>query len=77
MGGGSTPETVLASWGVRVAVPDAPAFAARLRTGRPCVFCRVEGDHVLFDARTVSNDEVPHLARAILYAIEGDDFIED
>jgi len=77
VGGGSTPETVLASWGVRVAVPDAPAFAARLRTGRPCVFCRVEGDHVLFDARTVTNDEVPHLARAILYAIEGDDFIED
>jgi L-seryl-tRNA(Ser) seleniumtransferase len=77
VGGGSTPETVLASWGVRVAVPDAPAFAARLRTGRPSVFCRVEGDHVLFDVRTVTNDEVPHLARAILYAIEGDDFVED
>ncbi len=77
VGGGSTPETVLSSWGVRVAVPDASAFAARLRTGSPAAFCRVEGDHVLFDARTVTNADVPHLARAILYAVEGDDFVED
>jgi L-seryl-tRNA(Ser) seleniumtransferase len=77
VGGGSTPETVLASWGVRVQVPEPTAFAARLRTGRPPVFCRVEGDHVLFDARTVTPDDVPHLARAILYALEGDEFLED
>ncbi len=53
------------------------AFAARLRNGSPSVFCRVEADHVLFDVRTVDDDEVPHLARAILYALEGDDLIED
>jgi L-seryl-tRNA(Ser) seleniumtransferase len=76
VGGGSTPGTALASWGVRVQVPDATAFAARLRAGSPSVFCRVEDDHVLFDVRTVFEADVPHLARAILYAIEGDDFIE-
>ena len=32
---------------------------------------------VLFDARTVTPDDVPHLARAILYALEGDEFLED
>ena len=77
VGGGSTPGTELDSWGVRLQVPDAPAFLARLRGGTPSVFCRVEDDHVLFDARTVPEDDVAHLARAILYAIEGDDFLED
>jgi L-seryl-tRNA(Ser) seleniumtransferase len=76
VGGGSMPGTAIASWGVRVGVHDAPAFAARLRTGSPSVFCRVEGDHVLFDVRTVAPGEVPHIARAILYALEGDELDE-
>jgi len=73
VGGGSMPGADLPSWGVRVTVPDPPAFAARLRIGRPSVFCRVERDHVLLDLRTVSDDQVPDLARAISYAMEGDD----
>jgi L-seryl-tRNA(Ser) seleniumtransferase len=77
VGGGSTPGTALPSWCVRMKVPDPPAFAGRLRTGQPAVFCRVEADHVSFDARTFNDDDLPHLARAILYAIEGDDFKED
>jgi hypothetical protein len=32
---------------------------------------------VLFDLRTVRDDEVPDLARAIWYALEGDDLQED
>ena len=36
-GSGSRP------WGVRVRCPDPPAFAARLRSGSPSVFCRVAG----------------------------------
>ena len=35
VGGGSMPGTSLPSWGVRIQVPDASSFAARLRTGTP------------------------------------------
>jgi L-seryl-tRNA(Ser) seleniumtransferase len=73
VGGGSMPGTGLPSWGVRVTVPDPPSFAARLRAGSPSVFCRVESDHVLLDLRTVTDEQVPDLARATWYALEGDD----
>jgi L-seryl-tRNA(Ser) seleniumtransferase len=77
IGGGATPGIGLPSWGVRVTVPDPNAFAARLRTGRPSVFCRVERDHVLFDLRTVTDAQVGDLARAIWYALEGDDLDDE
>ena len=77
IGGGSMPGTAIASWGVRLTVPDPTAFAARMRAGSPAAFCRVEDDHVLFDLRTVTEDQVPDLARAILYALEGDEFLEE
>jgi L-seryl-tRNA(Ser) seleniumtransferase len=77
VGGGSVPGSVLPSWGVAVRCPDPPAFAARMRDGSPPVFCRVESDGVLFDLRTVTDEEVPDLARAIWYALEGDDLLED
>jgi L-seryl-tRNA(Ser) seleniumtransferase len=73
VGGGSMPGTGLASWGVRLTVPDPSAFAARLRAGSPSVFCRIERDHVLLDLRTVTDEQVPDLARATWYALEGDD----
>ena len=73
VGGGAVPGTALASWGVEVRCPDPPAFAARLRGGSPSVFCRTEAEHVLFDLRTVGADELHDLARAIWYALEGDD----
>ena len=77
VGGGSMPGADLPSWGVRITAPDPPAFAARLRIGRPSVFCRVERDHVLLDLRTVSDDQVADLARAISYAMEGDDLDDE
>jgi L-seryl-tRNA(Ser) seleniumtransferase len=73
VGGGSMPGTGLPSWGVQLKVADPPAFAARLRTGSPSVFCRVEQEHLMFDVRTVFPAQIPHLARAIQYALEGDD----
>ena len=42
VGGGSIPGYALPSWGVAVRYPDPPAMAARLRSGTPSVFCRVE-----------------------------------
>ncbi len=54
-------------------MPDPAAFAARLRTGSPSVFCRVEREHVLLDLRTVADDQIADLARATWYALEGDE----
>ncbi len=77
VGAGSMPGAGLASWGVRVKVPEPPAFAARLRTGSPSAFSRVEEAHVLLDCRTVADDQVADLARAVLYALEGDDLDDE
>ena len=73
VGGGSMPGTSLPSWGVRIQVPDAPAFAARMRTGTPAAFSRMEDRFILLDCRTVTDEQIPHLARAVHYALEGDE----
>jgi hypothetical protein len=52
-------------------------MAARLRTGSPSVFCRVTEKGVVLDLRAVAGDELPALARAIRYALEGDDLPDD
>jgi L-seryl-tRNA(Ser) seleniumtransferase len=72
-GGGSVPGYGIPSWGVAVASPSPNAMAGRLRTGRPPVFCRVEEAAVVLDMRTVADEQLPDLRRAILYALEGDD----
>jgi L-seryl-tRNA(Ser) seleniumtransferase len=77
VGGGSMPGHALPSWSVFLDIADPPAFAARRRAGAVPVFCRVEETTVSFDLRTVADDELPHLARAITYALEGDPFHED
>jgi L-seryl-tRNA(Ser) seleniumtransferase len=77
VGGGSLPGRDLESYGVEVRVPDPSAMAARLRTGSPPVFCRVAERGVLFDLRTVDGDQLHDLARAIRYALEGDDLVDE
>jgi L-seryl-tRNA(Ser) seleniumtransferase len=77
VGGGSLPGHEIPSWGVEVRVPDPPAMAARLRMGRPSVFCRVGERGVLFDLRTVPPEREADLVRAIQYALEGDDLADD
>jgi len=77
VGGGSLPGHTIPSWAVRLRVPDAEAMAARLRTGSPAVFCRVEDRAVLFDLRTVPDSDLPDLRRAIQYAREGDDLRDE
>ena len=73
VGGGSLPGHTVPSWGVEIRVPDPPAMAARLRTGRPAVFCRTSERGVLLDLRTVREDQLKDLTRAVWYALEGDD----
>jgi L-seryl-tRNA(Ser) seleniumtransferase len=77
VGGGAMPGLAMKSWAVTMRCPDPTALAARLRNGAPSVFARVEADHVLFDVRTVGDHELGDLARAIQYALEGDDFEGD
>lgn len=73
VGGGSLPGYSLPSFGVQVRVPDPDAMSARMRSGSPPVFCRVNEKGVVFDLRTVPEDSLPDLTRAIQYALEGDD----
>jgi len=73
VGGGSLPGFEIPSWAVEIRVPDPPAMAARLRGGRPSVFCRVAEASVLFDLRTVPEERLHDLGRAIQYAREADD----
>ena len=77
VGGGSLPGLALPSWGVRMKAPDPPVFAARLRSGSPSVFCRVEDGNVVLDVRTVTDEQLHDLARAVLYALEGDDLDDE
>jgi L-seryl-tRNA(Ser) seleniumtransferase len=77
IGGGSIPGYALKSWAVEVRVPDPVAMAARLRSGVPSVFCRVEDRAVVFDLRTVADGELANLTRAIQYALEGDDLDDE
>ena len=76
VGGGSVPGPGIPSWGVRVGAGPA-AFAGTPAAGSPPVFCRTAEDHVLLDARTITDDQVPHVARAVLYALEGDDLDDE
>jgi L-seryl-tRNA(Ser) seleniumtransferase len=72
LGGGSMPGHSVASWAVRVPGAGPEALAARLRIGTPPVFCRVDDRGIALDMRTVADDEVDDLARAVRRALEGD-----
>ena len=68
-GGGSLPGWAIPTSLVRLPVASAEAVAAHLRIGNPSVFCRVNGDALLFDLRTVAPEEDERLLRAIGYAL--------
>ncbi len=69
-GGGSLPGHALASWAVRVDAGKPDELAARLRTGMPAVFGRVDDGAVLLDLRTVPPEHDERLLRAVRYALE-------
>ena len=70
VGGGSVPGYAMPSWSVALPSSSPERMAARLRTGTPPVFCRIEGQVLLFDLRTVDPVDDDRLARAIRYALE-------
>jgi L-seryl-tRNA(Ser) seleniumtransferase len=71
-GGGSLPGHAIASAELVLPVPSPNGLAARLRLGRPPVFCRLEDGALVFDLRTVPLEDDDRLLRAIRYALEQD-----
>jgi L-seryl-tRNA(Ser) seleniumtransferase len=69
-GGGSLPGWVVPSAELVLPVPSPRQVLARLRQGRPPVFCRLEDASLVFDMRTVPRELDDRLLRAIRYALE-------
>jgi L-seryl-tRNA(Ser) seleniumtransferase len=69
-GGGSLPGHGVPSAEVLLPVGEPEQLAARLRQGRPAVFCRTEEGALVFDLRTVPRRDDDRLVRAIRYALE-------
>ena len=68
-GGGSLPGWAIPTHLVRFPAADPQALSSRLRQGAPPVFCRVEGEMLLFDLRTVAPEDDERLLRAVRYAL--------
>jgi L-seryl-tRNA(Ser) seleniumtransferase len=69
-GGGALPGVELPSWAVALAPrcggPD--AWEQRLRRHRPPVFCRIAGDRLLLDLRTLAPRDLPVVEAAVAAA---------
>jgi L-seryl-tRNA(Ser) seleniumtransferase len=67
LGSGSLPTHELPTWVVKVSLPDMPAAeAARaLRMDDACIFTRIEDEQIVFDVRTITDDQIDPIARAI------------
>jgi len=71
-GGGSLPGTEIATVLIALSPPDGLSvdeIARRLRTSEPAVVGRIEAGCLLLDMRTVADDEVPEIARALAAAV--------
>ena len=71
VGGGSLPEESLPTILLAYAVEAPNAFAAKLRRSWPPVVARVENDRVLFDPRTVLDEQDAQLLNGIRNAQKG------
>jgi L-seryl-tRNA(Ser) seleniumtransferase len=69
LGGGTTPEETLASYGLGLA--GGQGLADRLRAESPPVVARIEDDEVVLDLRTVFPDQDRDLEEAIVSAYSG------
>jgi L-seryl-tRNA(Ser) seleniumtransferase len=70
VGGGSLPGYGIPSAELVLPVGRPDRVAARMRLGRPSVFCRIEDASLVFDLRAVPPESDDRLARAIRYALE-------
>ena len=65
IGGGSAPTKSFPSYGVFVRTPQAQEAHVRLRACRPAILCRIEEDRLIFDLKSVDQQEIGVLARHI------------
>lgn len=66
IGSGSAPDEGLASRVLAFTVSGDPeSLAQRLRTGVPAVFGRIQNNRLLVDARTITDAEIPDLAKRL------------
>lgn len=70
VGGGSLPDETLPTRVIALPGP-AETWAARLRTGRPAVVGRIEGERLLLDLRTVLPDQEDALVARLRELLEG------
>jgi L-seryl-tRNA(Ser) seleniumtransferase len=69
LGGGTTPEETMPSYGL--VVPGGQQLTALLREADPPVISRIEDDHVVLDLRTVPASMDRHLEQALVAAYQG------
>ncbi|HEX4750296.1 MAG TPA: L-seryl-tRNA(Sec) selenium transferase [Bryobacteraceae bacterium] len=65
IGGGSTPDQMLPTWVVELAVRKPQEFEARLRQAEVPVIARIERDKIVLDMRTVADCEEAALLAAV------------
>jgi L-seryl-tRNA(Ser) seleniumtransferase len=72
LGSGSLPMQPLAGFAAAVSLPQTSAehLAKALRLDEACVFSRVEGERVLLDSRTITDEQIATLAEAVGHAGE-------
>jgi len=58
VGGGSLPEESISTYVLSLNVKGPDKFLKKLRDGNPPVIARVENDKILFDPRTVLDDDL-------------------
>ena len=69
-GGGSLPGYAIPSAQLVIPSRSPEQVAARLRMGRPPVFCRVDDEALVFDLRAVPPSDDDRLLRAIRHALQ-------
>ena len=68
VGGGSSPDATIASYGVTVATDDPLRLLALLRLGEPTVIARVSDGRLAIDLRTVAPEDDEALVSALVRA---------
>jgi L-seryl-tRNA(Ser) seleniumtransferase len=58
VGGGSLPEECLSTYVLALRIKSPDKFLKRLREAHPPIIARIEDDTILFDPRTILNDEI-------------------
>ncbi|MBV8895723.1 MAG: L-seryl-tRNA(Sec) selenium transferase, partial [Acidobacteriaceae bacterium] len=69
IGGGSTPDQMLATWVVELSVPDAVECERQIRRADIPVIARIERDNIILDMRTVADSELDALVAAVQQSV--------